>query len=193
MVSNTMKKIGAFMTLMVMMLVSVNATAPYFFSQSPTFVDNLDSTYSVEFDIGDDDGFGVDGVVDFYVSNACGTDQLEASGSFPVQNARDFVGVLYDAPYDGDYYAIVTLRNIGTNETFQGTTNVYNVDEGVPQDCSEPQTGFFTTFLSDIGNGLGAFLSAIQEPLIYFILVLGIGGAIGGLVYAIVGRVKKGM
>lgn len=51
----------------------------------------------------------------------------------------------------------------------------------------------FTDFLTDIGNGLGAFLTAIQEPLIYFILVLGIGGAIAGLIYAIVGRVKKGM
>lgn len=51
----------------------------------------------------------------------------------------------------------------------------------------------FTGFLTDIGNGLGAFLNAIQEPLIYFILVLGIGGAIAGLIYAIVERVKKGM
>jgi len=51
----------------------------------------------------------------------------------------------------------------------------------------------FTSFLGDIGGGLGAFLSAIQEPLVYFLLVLGIGGAIAGLIYAIVHRVKKGM
>ena len=51
----------------------------------------------------------------------------------------------------------------------------------------------FTGFLTDIGNGLGAFLTAIQEPLVYFILVLGIGGAIGSLIYAIVHRVRKGM
>jgi len=51
----------------------------------------------------------------------------------------------------------------------------------------------FTAFLTDIGNGLGGFLSAIQEPLIYFILVLGIGGAIAGIIYAIVDRIKHGM
>lgn len=51
----------------------------------------------------------------------------------------------------------------------------------------------FTGFLSDLGNGLGAFLNAIQEPVVYFVLVLGIGGSIAGLIYAIVHRVKKGM
>lgn len=51
----------------------------------------------------------------------------------------------------------------------------------------------FTSFLTDIGNGLGAFLNAIQEPVVYFLLVLGIGGAIAGLIYAIVSRVKKGL
>lgn len=51
----------------------------------------------------------------------------------------------------------------------------------------------FTGFLTDVGNGLGAFLGAIQEPLVYFILVLGIGGAIAGIVWAIVDRIKKGM
>jgi len=49
----------------------------------------------------------------------------------------------------------------------------------------------FTSFLSDVGTGLGAFLNAIMEPLVYFILVLGIGGAIAGLIYAIVDRIKK--
>jgi len=51
----------------------------------------------------------------------------------------------------------------------------------------------FTSFLLDLGNGLGGFLSAIQEPLVYFILVLGIGGAVAALVYAIVTRVKAGL
>jgi hypothetical protein len=51
----------------------------------------------------------------------------------------------------------------------------------------------FTSFLSDVGGGLGSFLSAIQEPLVYFILVLGIGGAVAGIVWAIVERIKKGM
>jgi len=49
----------------------------------------------------------------------------------------------------------------------------------------------FTAFLSDVGTGLGSFLNAIMEPLVYFILVLGIGGAIAGLIYAIVDRIKK--
>lgn len=51
----------------------------------------------------------------------------------------------------------------------------------------------FTDFLTDVGNGLGAFLSAIQEPLVYFVLVLGIGGGIGAIIYAVVDRIKKGM
>jgi len=51
----------------------------------------------------------------------------------------------------------------------------------------------FTTFLTDVGNGLGGFLTAIQEPVVYFILVLGIGGAIAGIIYAIVDRIKVGM
>ena len=51
----------------------------------------------------------------------------------------------------------------------------------------------FTDFLTDVGNGLGAFLTAIQEPLIYFILVLGIGGAVAGIMYAVIDRIKKGM
>ena len=51
----------------------------------------------------------------------------------------------------------------------------------------------FTGFLTDIGGGLGAFLTAIQEPVVYFILTLGIGGAIAGFIYAIVERVKGGM
>ena len=51
----------------------------------------------------------------------------------------------------------------------------------------------FTGFLTDVGNGLGGFLSAIQEPVVYFILVLGIGGAIAGIIYAIVDKIKEGM
>lgn len=51
----------------------------------------------------------------------------------------------------------------------------------------------FAGFLGDLGTGLGAFLNAIMEPLVYFLIVLGVGGAIAGLIYAIVHRIKKGM
>lgn len=53
------------------------------------------------------------------------------------------------------------------------------------------EQGFFGGFLSDIGSGLGAFLNAITSPLVYFIIVLGIGGSITALITAIVGRIKK--
>ena len=51
----------------------------------------------------------------------------------------------------------------------------------------------FTGFLTDVGNGLGAFLTAIQEPLVYFVLVLGIGGSIAAIIYAIVDKIKTGV
>ncbi len=51
----------------------------------------------------------------------------------------------------------------------------------------------FSSFLGDLGGGLGAFLNAIMEPLVYFLIVLGVGGAIAALIYAIVNRIKKGM
>jgi len=51
----------------------------------------------------------------------------------------------------------------------------------------------FTSFLTDVGNGLGAFMTAIQEPLVYFVLVLGIGGSIIAIVYAIVAKIKQGV
>lgn len=57
----------------------------------------------------------------------------------------------------------------------------------------EETTGFFGTFLGDLGGGFAGFLTAIQQPVIYFIIVLGVSGAVGSLIYAIVGRVKRGM
>ena len=51
----------------------------------------------------------------------------------------------------------------------------------------------FTGFLTDVGNGIGGFLTAIQEPVIYFIIVLGIGAAIVAMIRAIVNRINSGM
>jgi len=51
----------------------------------------------------------------------------------------------------------------------------------------------FNTFLTDLGQGLGNFLTAIQGPVVYFVVVLGIAAAVTGLIYAVVHRIRKGM
>ena len=48
----------------------------------------------------------------------------------------------------------------------------------------------FTTFLADVGIGLGAFLNTIMEPLVTMILVLGIMGSIFSLIHMVSSRVK---
>jgi len=51
----------------------------------------------------------------------------------------------------------------------------------------------FTDLLTDIGNGLGAFLTAISEPVIYFLIFLGVGAVVVSVIQAIANRINSGM
>jgi len=51
--------------------------------------------------------------------------------------------------------------------------------------------GNFTSLLSDIGNGLGAFLNAIVEPLMYFMLAIAVIGGITVMFNGIFKRISK--
>lgn len=51
----------------------------------------------------------------------------------------------------------------------------------------------FTTLLTDLGNGIGGFIEAIDEPLVNFVIVLGVGAAVVLIVRAIASRVASPM
>ena len=47
--------------------------------------------------------------------------------------------------------------------------------------------------IKDIGKGLGNFISAIAQPILYIIIVLGMAGAMVGLIYAFTTKVREGL
>lgn len=49
----------------------------------------------------------------------------------------------------------------------------------------------FTGLLTDLGAGIGGFIEAIDEPLVNFIIVLGVGAAVVLIVRSIAGRVAN--
>lgn len=50
-----------------------------------------------------------------------------------------------------------------------------------------------STTLTDVGTGLGNFLSAIQDPVVNFVLILGIIGGILSIFMAIAYVIKKAL
>jgi len=47
--------------------------------------------------------------------------------------------------------------------------------------------------LTDLGSGLGNFMNAIADPFINFIVYLGVGGAVVGIIYSIGKLISNGL
>ena len=130
------KRIAIMLMVCLAVLGSAFSTAPYFFSQSPTLSYDPANGLELNYDIGDDDGFGVNVQYNIYVSNACGTDTFLGNEAEPLTyNARD--AVLYSVGSinptsintNGDYYVEVILENVNTMETFTQSSNVVTVSD----------------------------------------------------------------
>ena len=51
----------------------------------------------------------------------------------------------------------------------------------------------FAGLFTSLGDGLAGFLNAIAEPVLYIVIVLGVAGAVVGLIWGVTDLVKKGM
>jgi len=51
----------------------------------------------------------------------------------------------------------------------------------------------FSGLFTSLGEGLAGFLNAIAEPVLYIVIVLGVAGAVVGLIWGVTDLVKKGM
>ena len=51
----------------------------------------------------------------------------------------------------------------------------------------------FAGLFTSLGEGLGNFLNAIAEPVLYIVVVLGVAGAVVGLIYGVTDLIRRGM
>ena len=96
-----------------------------------------------------------------------------------------------------------TITTMNANSSFTSSTLVYglswnvsctNSTHSLTSDSllfSKDNRGSFESTLTDLGTGLGAFLTEIKDPVVDFVLLLAIIGGVVAIFMAVAGVIRK--